>query len=611
MVAGLAGVLMAAFTLPASAAQDSGEILNAGGATALADSYIVVLDDSAVSAAGVGATAARVGGRYGGTVQRTYQHSLNGFEVRMTEREARRLAADSAVRYVEQNHTVHATGTQSPTPSWGIDRIDQRNLPLDDSYTFPNGGSGVTAYIIDTGVRFSHQDFGGRAVSGRDAVDNDNDASDCNGHGTHVAGTVGGSSFGVAKEVRLVGVRVLNCSGSGTLAGVIAGIDWVTGDHAAGAPAVANMSLGGGFNQSLNDAVARSIADGVTYAVAAGNDFGANACNGSPGSTAAAMTVGASEDNDARAPYSNIGTCLDIFAPGTDITSAWSTGDTATNTISGTSMATPHVAGAAALVLAANPGFTPQQVRDKLVGDATTGAVGNPGTGSPNLLLFVGNISAPTQDFSIGLSPDSGSVDPGGSLTTTVSTATTVGEPQPVELSASGAPPEVSVSFSPATVTSGGSVTATISTTPAARPGTYRIAVTGSGTATRQVATFTLTVNGAAGCGQTNDTDAPIQDFATVESQITVSACAGNASATSRLEVHVVHTYRGDLVVTLIAPDGTQYPLLNRVGGSADNVDQTFNLDLSSEPANGTWTLRIRDAALFDTGTLNSWTLNL
>jgi subtilisin family serine protease len=611
MVAGVAGLLMAAFALPATAASDSGDILRAGGATAVTDSYIVVLEDSAVRATSVGAAAAGMSDRYGGTVRRTYRHALNGFEVRMSEQDARRLAADSAVRYVEQNHTVHATGTQSPTPSWGIDRVDQRNLPLDNSYTYPNGGSGVTAYIVDTGVRFSHQDFGGRAVSGADTVDNDNDATDCNGHGTHVAGTVGGSSYGMAKEVRLVGVRVLDCSGSGTLAGVIAGIDWVTGDHDAGEPAVANMSLGGGVNQSLNDAVAASIADGVTYAVAAGNESGSNACSRSPASTPEAITVGASEINDARASYSNIGTCLDIFAPGTDITSAWYTSDTATDTISGTSMATPHVAGAAAMVLAATPSSTPQQVRDKLVADATSGVVSDPGTGSPNLLLYVGGISAPTQDFSIALSPGSGAVDPGGSVTSTVSTTTTVGDPQPVELSASGAPAGVSVSFSPSSITSGESATATISTTAEARPGTYSITVNGAGTATRQSATFSLTVNGAAGCGQTNDTDSAIADFATVESQIAISGCARNASPTSQVEVHITHTYRGDLVVSLIAPDGTEYPLLNRSGGGTDDVDQTFPLDLSGEPADGTWTLRVHDAAFLDTGNLNSWTLNL
>jgi subtilisin family serine protease len=220
-------------------------------------------------------------------------------------------------------------------------------------------------------------------------VSNDNNATDCQGHGTHVAGTVGGTSYGVAKNVTLVAVRVLDCSGGGTTAGVIAGIDWVTADHAAGQPAVANMSLGGGFSQALNDAVARSVADGVTYAVAAGNENATNACTRSPASTPSAITVGATTSTDARASYSNIGTCLDIFAPGSGITSAWYNSPTATNTISGTSMATPHVAGAAALVLSANPGATPAQVGTTLNNAATTGVVTNPGNGSPNRLLNV------------------------------------------------------------------------------------------------------------------------------------------------------------------------------------------------------------------------------
>jgi subtilisin family serine protease len=289
---------------------------------------------------------------------------------------------------------VTATDTQTPA-TWGLDRIDQRNLPLSNSYTYPTGASNVTAYIIDTGMRLTHSQFSGRAVSGYDAVDGGS-ADDCNGHGTHVAGTVGSTTYGVAKLVRLVAVRVLDCSGSGTTSGVVAGIDWVTAHHMAGRPAVANMSLGGGVSSALDTAVANSIADGITYAVAAGNS-NANACNSSPSRVAAAITVGATTNADARASYSNYGTCLDLFAPGSSVTSAWFTSDTATNTISGTSMAAPHAAGAAALYLAANPTATPSAVRDALVNAATTGIVTNPGTGSPNRLLYTvdGGTSAP------------------------------------------------------------------------------------------------------------------------------------------------------------------------------------------------------------------------
>ncbi|GAA0803770.1 S8 family peptidase [Spirilliplanes yamanashiensis] len=392
LLAAAATTATAAVAVPASAAP-SGTIRLAGGPTAVPGSYIVVLKDSAVGArAGTPGAAAAVTTRaagltrgYGGSVARSFGTALNGFEATIGEAAARRLAADPAVAYVEQNHTVSLAATQTGA-TWGIDRIDQRNRPLSTTYTYSTTASNVTAYIIDTGIRFGHSQFGGRAVSGYDAVDGGS-ADDCNGHGTHVAGTVGGSVHGVAKGVRLVGVRVLNCSGSGTNAGVIAGVNWVTNN--ATRPAVANMSLGGGVSSALDTAVANSIARGITYGLAAGNS-NANACNSSPSRVAAGITVGATTSTDARASYSNYGTCLDIFAPGSSITSTWYTSNSATNTISGTSMATPHVVGAAALYLSGNTGATPQQVRDALVGKATTGVVTSPGTGSPNRLLYTG-----------------------------------------------------------------------------------------------------------------------------------------------------------------------------------------------------------------------------
>ncbi|MFI0795511.1 S8 family peptidase [Micromonospora rubida] len=378
---------------PATAAPTTGEIRSAGGATAVPSSYIVVLNDAAVGgkagtrAAAVTNSADKLAKRYGGDVAQVYGDALNGFEARLSEAAAKRLAADPAVAWVEQNHEVTLQTTQT-NPPWGLDRIDQVNLPLNSAYSYTSTGSGVTAYIIDTGILTSHTNFGGRAVDSYDAVDNALPAADCNGHGTHVSGTVGGSTYGVAKNVRLVAVRVLNCAGSGTNAGVIAGINWVTSNHQAGQPAVANMSLGGGLNTSLNTAVANSIADGVTYAVAAGNS-NANACNYSPAAVPTAITVGATQSNDARASYSNYGTCVDIFAPGTSILSAWYTSTTATNTISGTSMASPHVAGAAARVLQNNPTWSPAQVASYLVSTATPNVVTSPGTGSPNRLLYL------------------------------------------------------------------------------------------------------------------------------------------------------------------------------------------------------------------------------
>ncbi|GAB3357812.1 hypothetical protein GCM10027452_24150 [Micromonospora halotolerans] len=299
---------------------------------------------------------------------------------------ARRLAADPAVAYVEQDRVVTTQATQTNPPSWGLDRIDQRSLPLNSSYTYPNTASNVRAYIIDTGIRTTHTDFGGRATWGTNTVDSNN--TDCNGHGTHVAGTVGGTRYGVAKGVRLIAVKVLNCSGSGSTTGVVSGINWVTSN--AVKPAVANMSLGGGVSSSIDNAVTSSVNSGVTYAVAAGNSS-ANACNSSPARAAAAITVGSTTSSDARSSFSNYGSCVDIFAPGSSIVSAYRTSDTASSTLSGTSMASPHVAGAAALVLGANPSYTPAQVTSYLTTNATTGKVTNPGSGSPNRLLFVVN----------------------------------------------------------------------------------------------------------------------------------------------------------------------------------------------------------------------------
>ncbi|SBT53581.1 S8 family peptidase [Micromonospora auratinigra] len=390
-VTAAAAALAAAASTPALAAP-TGQVRYAGAPDAISGSYLVVLKTDAVGAAdslaaraAVPTRAAGLSKRYGGAVGTVWSAALTGYSARMSPAQARRLAADPSVAYVEQDRVVRAQGTQTGA-TWGLDRIDQRSLPLNGSYTYPNTATNVRAYIIDTGIRITHSDFGGRASWGTNTVDTNN--TDCNGHGTHVAGTVGGAKYGVAKGVRLIAVKVLNCSGSGSTSGVVSGVNWVTGN--AVKPAVANMSLGGGASSTLDNAVANSISSGVTYGIAGGNS-NANACNYSPARVASAITVGATTSSDARASYSNYGSCLDIFAPGSSITSDWSTGDTATNTISGTSMATPHVVGAAALVLGTNPSYTPAQVASYLTTNATTGKVTSPGSGSPNRLLFVVN----------------------------------------------------------------------------------------------------------------------------------------------------------------------------------------------------------------------------
>ncbi|MEU8772671.1 S8 family serine peptidase [Streptomyces sp. NPDC048606] len=392
-IAVVALALGAASALPASAVDNTpwGVIENAGAAGAVPGSYIVTLNDSAArSTAESGKAVAK---RYGAKIDRTYSSALNGYSVEVSEAQARKLAADPAVKSVVQNRVFTVDATQPNPPSWGLDRIDQRALPLDQSYTYPDkAGEGVTAYIIDTGVRITHQDFGGRASYGYDAIDNDNTAQDGHGHGTHVAGTVGGTAHGVAKKAKIVGVRVLNNQGSGTTAQVVAGIDWVTRN--AVKPAVANMSLGGGADSALDTAVRNSIAAGITYAVAAGNES-TDASTKSPARVAEAITVGSTTNTDAKSSFSNYGSILDIFAPGSNITSTWGTGDTATNTISGTSMASPHVAGAAALYLSQNPASTPAQVSAGLVAAATPNVVTGAGSGSPNRLLNVGASTNP------------------------------------------------------------------------------------------------------------------------------------------------------------------------------------------------------------------------
>ncbi|MGQ0843101.1 MAG: S8 family serine peptidase [Sporichthyaceae bacterium] len=355
------------------------------------DQWIVTFDSSA-SGAEIDAAQNGVVKR-GGKVGHRYSRVARGFSAKMNAAEVAQLRSNPRVLSVEPDLEVRKSDVQSPTPSWGLDRLDQASLPLNSTYNYTNNGAGVTVYVIDTGIRTSHTDFGGRAVPGFTSINDGRGSSDCDGHGTHVAGTIGGAKYGVAKGVKLVAVRVLDCNGSGSMSGVIAGVDWVTANRSG--PSVANMSLGGGAYSTLDNAVARSITAGVTYAVAAGND-NADACTQSPARAPAALTVGASTSTDARASFSNWGACLDLFAPGQSIVSAVSSSDTASASYSGTSMASPHVAGAAAAYLQTNPTATPAQVRSALIGGAVLNKVTSL-LGSPNVLLqtVAGTVTPP------------------------------------------------------------------------------------------------------------------------------------------------------------------------------------------------------------------------
>ena len=508
----IAATAFAAGVQATPATASGGEIRYERSAKSIPGEYVIVLDDADLNKRQPDTVISFLARGHQATITYRYRNAFRGFAAKMSRAQALRLAKNPAVSFVQQNRAVEPTDVQPNPPSWGLNRIDQRDLPLDSSYRYDTTAANVRAYIIDSGIRTTHADFGGRAVWGTNTTGDGID-TDCYGHGTHVAGTVGGAQHGVAKNVTLVAVKVLNCAGSGSFAGVAAGIDWVTGQHQPGQPAVANISLGSaGSDSATETAVRNSIADGVVYAIASGNS-GSNACDFTPARVAEAITVNATTTTDTRASFSNFGTCTDVFAPGQGITSAWSTGNTATNTISGTSMAAPHVAGAAALLLSVTPTATPATIASQLVANTTANRVANAGTGSPNRLLYTG-----------GANP----------------------------------PPPPTNPCSP----------------------------------------------------RTNATDVPIPDLGTASSPITVSGCTGNASATTTIDVHIVHTYRGDLVIDLVAPNGTVRNLLNRAGGSADNVNQAFTVDMSAIPVDGTWRLRVRDTASFDTGTIDSWTID-
>ncbi|WP_460762818.1 S8 family serine peptidase [Lysobacter fragariae] len=616
--------LLAAATVLAIPTGHAAELRHASGQK-ISGQYIVVLKDDAAALSNertarprpkAAAVAQEMARAHGAQLKHAYSTVLRGFAVKANAASLKKLLADPRVAYVEEDGVVYADATQS-NATWGIDRVDQRDRPLSGSYTYDTTASSVHAYIIDTGMRLTHSEFSGRVGNGYDAVTSGGNASDCNGHGTHVAGTVGGTTWGIAKGVKLHPVRVLGCNGSGSNSGVIAGMDWVANNHIS--PAVANMSLGGGADTATDDAVARLTASGVTVAVAAGNDND-NACNYSPARASSAITVGSTTSSDARSSFSNYGSCVDIFAPGSSITSASYGSDTGSTSMSGTSMASPHVAGVAALYLATNPTATPAQVANALASNASTNKVTDP-VGSPNRLLYSLSGGAPACNSTggtLGNGVASGNLcgATGAQLRFTLTVPAGASGLKFVTSGGSGdADLYVKFGSQPSTTAydckSDGSTTAETCNIASAQAGTYYVLLSAYATFSGTSLTGSYSAGGGGTVSGSNTNNYTIGDNTTVESPIAISA-TGAGSSSAQVSVDIKHAYRGDLRIDLVAPDGTTYLLKNYSSSdSADNVLATYSVNLSTEQRNGTWKLRISDNAANDTGYIDSWVLSL
>ncbi|MGJ8664481.1 MAG: S8 family peptidase [Marinicella sp.] len=627
-----------------SAEANMSNILGSSLATRVPNQYIVVFKDAAVisaatslmdanmSAAEARAQVVREMGidmatKGRGEMVRTYSTAINGMVlVSQKENAVLRLLSDPRVDYIEADQVVRLNATQT-NATWGLDRIDQANLPLNNTYNYDFDGTGVNAYVVDTGVRITHSQFGSRGRSGYTAINDGNGTNDCQGHGTHVAGTIGSSTYGVAKDATIYAVRVLGCDGSGTNAGVIGGVDWVAANHIK--PAVANMSLGGGASSALDSAVNSAVSAGITMVVAAGND-NSNACSYSPARAASAITVGSTTSTDSRSSFSNYGTCLDIYAPGSSITSTWSTSNTATNTISGTSMAAPHVAGVAALYLDEFPNASPSQVEAAIEGAAIPNKVTDARTGSPNLLL---------NNFSGGTDPDpdpdpdppadgtlvNGTAKTGLSGASGSQTFYTLAVPAGATdlsfaLSGGSGDADMYVRFGSAPTTSsydcrpyrnGNNETCNISNVQA---GTYHVMLRGysSYSGTSLVGSFTPPSGGGGGGNYfENNTNVTISDGAgsTVSSAINVTRTG--ASGTITIKADIVHTWRGDLSAKIYAPNGASGTVHSRTNSSDSADDLVIDIDLNAGTieSSGEWRLEVTDHASQDGGYIDSWSI--
>ncbi len=549
-----------------------------------------------------------------GSLERTYTSALSGFVLKSASKSAvDLLVKDDRVAFIEADQMVSIGATQN-NAIWGLDRIDQVNLPLNNTYIYDQNGTNVRAYVVDTGIRTSHSQFGGRASSGFTAINDGNGTNDCNGHGTHVAGTVGSSTYGVAKNARLVAIRVLDCEGSGSNSGVIAGIDWVRANHVK--PAVVNMSLGGGTSTALDNAVNATVAAGITMVVAAGND-NSNACNFSPARAANAITVGSTTSSDSRSSFSNFGNCLDIYAPGSSITSTWFTSNSATNTISGTSMASPHVAGVVALYLDDNPNASPSQIQSAIESAASVNKVSDARPGSPNLLLntsFGGGTSPPTGGAltngvaKTGLSGSTASqthftqVIPAGATDLTFNMSGGSGDAD-LYVKFGSAPTTSSYDCRP--YANGNNESCPISN---AQTGTYYVMIR----AYSNYSNVSLVGSYTASSGQsifTNNSNVNIPDNNSTGATSNVNVTRSGNSNSIKISYNIVHTYRGDLRIQIFAPNGASAVLREPSGGGTNNIVDSNTLNAGSTPANGVWGLRVVDNAGADVGYINSWSI--
>lgn len=561
---------------------------------------------------------------------------FNGVIANLTATQVTALRRDPRVVRIEANQVVQAS--EIP-PSWGLDRVDQRTLPLDSSFVVdPRWGQGVTAYIVDTGINLGHSDFVGRLLAGHDVVTPGGSGEDCNGHGTHVAGTVAGATHGFARAARLVPVRVLDCFGEGTTAGVISGIDWVIEHHQSGVPAVLNMSLGGSFSPSLNAAVDRAVADGITVVVAAGNE-NSDACRRSPASASSALTVGSTTSADQRSSFSNFGACLDLFAPGSSITSAWVGGATSTNTISGTSMASPHVAGAVAAYLSVWPASSPTEVTNGLVGASTRGVVTNAGPASPNGLLYVDSAwvpgsspSPPTNPGPLPTAPPTAPPTTAPVVTPPPPTAPTIPitrptappttRPQPtttIRLPSRPATPnidsvvagdrEVTVSASLYSFSGLNDTTITFTSSPSGRSCTVSVSgsrnnscvVTGLTNGTQY--TFTAYAENAGGRSSTSSWSDPVAPFDSNRTPATPSNPAATPDRFSRTTVRLTWSPPRDNGA-MIAEYRVEYRRNNSYGGSQSRI-ATNSYDLRYQSRGNLITFRVR--ACNTRGSCSSW----